>query len=128
MFQLFACRLHAARLTGLLAAVVFCFGLLMANPAVMHAQTSGDNGPVTGKVAPGQTAAVVEGTTESALNYMANVIFPLLTVAFLAYVVFAIRTGRGWVVGAVCAASCLLLSGLTRLLEYHVQQGAQGIH
>ena len=128
MFQLFASRLHAVRLTRLLAAVVFCFGLLMANPAVMNAQTSGDNGPVTGKVAPGQTAGVVEGTTESALNYMANVIFPLLTVAFLAYVVFAIRTGRGWVVGAVCAASCLLLSGLTRLLEYHVQQGAQGIH
>jgi hypothetical protein len=128
MSSLFASRLHAAPLTGLLAAVVFCFGLLVANPAAMHAQTSGDNGPVTGKVAPGQTAAVVEGTTESALNYMANVIFPLLTVAFLAYVVFAIRTGRGWVVGAVCAASCLLLSGLTRLLEYHVQQGAQGIH
>ena len=128
MFSLFASRVHAVRLQGLLAAVLFCFGLLMTNPALMHAQTSGDNGPVVGKVAPGQTAAVVEGTTESALNYMANTIFPLLTVAFLAYVVFAIRTGRGWVVGAVCAASCLLLSGLTRLLEYHVQQGAQGIH
>ena len=128
MFSLFASRLHAVRLKGLLAAVVFCFGLLMANPAVMHAQTSGDNGPITGKVAPGQTAAVVEGTTESALNYMANVIFPLLTVAFLALMVFCIRTGRGWVVSLCCAIGCLVLSGATRLLEYHVQQGAQGIH
>lgn len=128
MFSLFASRLHAVRLKGLLAAVLFCFGLLMANPAVMHAQTSGDNGPVVGKVAPGQTAAVVEGTTESALNYMANVIFPLLTVAFLGLMVFCIRTGRGWVVSLCCAIGCLVLSGATRLLEYHVQQGAQGIH
>jgi hypothetical protein len=128
MFQLLASRLAAVRLKGLSAAVLFCFGLLIAQPAVMHAQTSGDNGPVTGKVAPGQSAAVVEGTTESVLNYAANTIFPLLTVAFLGYVVFAIKTGRGWVVGGVCAAACLLLSGLTRLLEYHVTQGAAGIH
>ena len=128
MFSLFASRLRAVRLNGLLAAVLFCFGLLMANPAAMHAQTSGDNGPVTGKVAPGQTAAVVEGTTESALNYMANVIFPLLTVAFLGLMVFCIRTGRGWVASLCCAVGCLVLSGATRLLEYHVQQGAQGIH
>jgi hypothetical protein len=129
MFQVLASRLAAVRLKGLSAAVLFCFGLLLiAQPAVMHAQTSGDNGPVTGKVAPGQTAAVVEGTTESVLNYAANTIFPLLTVAFLGYVVFAIKTGRGWVVGGVCAVACLLLSGLTRLLEYHVMQGAAGIH
>jgi hypothetical protein len=129
MFQVLASRLAAVRLKGLSAAVLFCFGLLLiAQPAVMHAQTSGDNGPVTGKVAPGQTAAVVEGTTESVLNYAANTIFPLLTVAFLGYVVFAIKTGRGWVVGGVCAVACLLLSGLTRLLEYHVTQGAAGIH
>jgi hypothetical protein len=128
MFKLLASRLQAVRLKGLSAAVLFCFGLLIAQPAVIHAQTSGDNGPVTGKVAPGQNAAVVEGTTESVLNYSANTIFPLLTVAFLGYVVFAIKTGRGWVVGGVCAAACLLLSGLTRLLEYHVTQGAAGIH
>jgi hypothetical protein len=129
MFQVLASRLAAVLLKGLSAAVLFCFGLLLiAQPAVMHAQTSGDNGPVTGKVAPGQTAAVVEGTTESVLNYAANTIFPLLTVAFLGYVVFAIKTGRGWVVGGVCAVACLLLSGLTRLLEYHVTQGAAGIH
>ena len=127
MFQLLASRLQAVRLKGLSAAV-FCFGLLVAQPAMLHAQTSGDNGPVTGKVAPGQNAAVVEGTTESALNYMANTIFPLLTVAFLAAVVFCIKTGRGWLVSGVCAGACLLLSGLTRLLEYHVTQGAAGIH
>jgi hypothetical protein len=128
MFSLFASRLYAVRLKGLLAAVVFCFGLLMANPAVIQAQTSGDAGPVVGKVAPGQSAAVPEGTAESVLSYLANVIFPLLTVGFLAYVVFALKTGRGWLVGAVCAVCCLMLSGLTRLLEYHVMQGAAGIH
>ena len=127
MFQLLASRLQAVRLKGLSAAV-FCFGLLMAQPAMLHAQTSGDNGPVTGKVAPGQNAAVVEGTTEEVLNYMANTIFPLLTVAFLAAVIFCIKTGRGWLVSGVCAGACLLLSGLTRLLEYHVTQGAAGIH
>lgn len=128
MFQFLASRLQAVRLKGPIAAVLFCFGLLLAQPAVMHAQTSGDAGPVTGKVAPGQSAAVPEGTVESGLNYMANVIFPLLAVAFLAYVVFALKTGRGWVVGIVCAVACLCLSGLTRLLEYHVTQGAAGIH
>lgn len=107
---------------------LFGLALLVAAPTIVEAQTSGDNGPVVGKVAPGQTASVVEGTTESALTYMANVIFPLLTVAFLGYVVFAIKTGRGWVVGAICAFACLCLSGGTRLLEYHVAQGAGGIH
>ena len=128
MFYFFASRFVAVRLKGLSAAVLFCFGLLIAQPALMHAQTSGDNGPVVGKVAPGQTAATPEGTTESALNYMANTIFPLLTVAFLAVVVFCLKTGRGWVVSGICAGACLLLSGLTRLLEYHVAQGAAGIH
>ena len=128
MFQLLASRLGAVRLKGLSVAFLFCFGLLIAQPAVMHAQTSGDNGPVVGKVAPGQSAAVVEGTTESALNYMANTMFPLLTVAFLAGVVVCIKIGRGWIISGVCAGLCLLLSGATRLLEYHVQQGAAGIH
>ena len=94
----------------------------------MQAQTSGDNGPVVGKVAPGQQAGQLEGTTESTLTYVANIIFPLLTVAFLAYVVFAVKTGRGWVTSLVCSGLCLMLSGLTRLMEYHVQQGAGGIH
>ncbi len=128
MFQLLASRLAAVRLKGLSGAVLFCFGLLIAQPAVMHAQTSGDNGPVVGKVAPGQNAAVVEGTTESALNYMANTIFPLLTVAFLAGVLICLKLGRGYIITGVCAVGCLILSGLTRLLEYHVQQGAAGIH
>ena len=114
--------------SGALATALFGLALLVAAPTLVEAQTSGDNGPVVGKVAPGQTASVVEGTTESALTYMANVIFPLLTVAFLGYVVFAIKTGRGWVVGAICAFACLCLSGGTRLLEYHVAQGAGGIH
>lgn len=128
MFQTLASRLQPLRLKGLVAAVLFCFGLVIAQPAVLHAQTSGDAGPVVGKVAPGQSAAVPEGTAESVLSYLANVIFPLLTVAFLAVVIFCLRTGRGWVVSAVCALCCLMLSGLTRLLEYHVAQGASGIH
>jgi hypothetical protein len=92
------------------------------------AQTSGDAGPVTGKVAPGQQAGQIEGTTESTLTYMANVIFPLLTVGFLGLLIFCLKTGRGWVLSAVCAGLCLMLSGATRLLEWHVQQGAGGIH
>ncbi|MFL6449695.1 MAG: hypothetical protein ACJ746_18735 [Bryobacteraceae bacterium] len=124
-FSLPACTRSASRVCW--QRFFSVFGLLMAMPGVLHAQTSGDNGPVVGRVAPGQTAAVVEGTTESALNYMANVIFPLLTVAFLGLMVFCIRTGRGWVVSLCCAIGCLVLSGATRLLEYHVQQGAQGI-
>ena len=128
MVQLLASRFAAVRLKGLSVAFLFCFGLLILQPATMHAQTSGDSGPVVGKVAPGQNAGVVEGTTESVLNYAANVIFPLLTVAFLASVVVCIKIGRGWIVSVVCAGLCLLLSGLTRLLEFHVQQGAAGIH
>ena len=123
----FVSRLRTVRL-GAIAAALFCFALLTATPTLMPAQTSGDSGPVVGKVAPGQTAATVEGTTESSLNYAANVIFPLLTAGFLGYVIFAIKTGRGWLVGGVCAVLCLMISALTRLLEYHVARGAAGIH
>src|SRR5690242_18931540 len=110
MFSLFASRLHAIRLKSLLAAVLICFGLLMASPAVMHAQTSGDNGPVTGKVASGQSAAVVEGTTQCALNYMASLIFPLLPNTFLGLMVFCIRTDRDWVVILCGPIVCLVVS------------------
>jgi hypothetical protein len=99
----------------------------MTNPAVLHAQTSGDAGPVVGKVAPGQTAATTEGTLEQALNYGANAIFPLLMVAFFGWMIFAIRTGRGWLVSAVCGVLCILLSSLCRLAEHFVQAGAGGI-
>ncbi|MGH9610702.1 MAG: hypothetical protein ACRD34_13640 [Bryobacteraceae bacterium] len=126
MFSFFVSRRQA--FSGALAAAIFGFMLLTATPALVQAQTSGDAGPVLGRVAPGQQAGELEGTTESALTYVANVLFPLLTVAFLAYVVFALKSGRGWVTGAVCACLCLMLSGLTRLLEWHVEQGAGGIH
>jgi hypothetical protein len=95
MFQLLASRLQAVRLTGLTAAV-FCFGLLIAQAALMHAQTSDDNGPVTGKVAPGQNAAV-EGTTKSALYGERD--FPVAHGCFSRIQsFFAIKTvwGVGW--------------------------------
>ena len=111
-----------------LAAILLACSLVATTPSFAVAQTSGDAGPVTGKVAPGQQAGQIEGTTESALTYMANVIFPLLTVGFLGLLIFCIKTGRGWVLSAVCAGLCLMLSGATRLLEWHVQQGAGGIH
>lgn len=111
-----------------LAAAVFGFALLATTPMAVVAQTSGDAGPVTGKVAPGQQAGQIEGTTESGLTYTANTIIPMIGVAFLIYVIFAVKTGRGWVTAAVCAALCGMVSGAARLLEWHIQQGAGGIH
>lgn len=111
-----------------LASVVFGFLLLATIPTLASAQTSGDAGPVVGKVAPGQQAGQIEGTTESALTYSANTIIPMIGVAFLIYVIFALRTGRGWVTAAVCAALCGMVSGAARLIEWHIQQGAGGIH
>lgn len=105
------------------------FGLtLLASPVALIAQTSGDAGPITGKVAPGQQAGQVEGTTESVLTYTANTILPMIGVAFLIYVIFALRTGRGWAVAGICAVLCGVVSGLARLIEWHIQQGAGGIH
>jgi nitrate reductase NapE component len=125
MLNLFSSLKRAV--SGMLAAGVLGLTLLATTPALVEAQTSGANGPVVGKVAPGQSAGQVEGTTESGLTYAANVIFPLLAVAFICAVVFCVKTGRGWVVSAVCATLCLMISGITRLLEYHITQGANGI-
>jgi hypothetical protein len=111
-----------------LAAAVFTLALLGTTPLLVQAQTSGDAGPVVGKVAPGQQAGQIEGTTESALTYTANTIIPMIGVAFLIYVIFALRTGRGWVTAGVCAALCGMVSGAARLIEWHIQQGAGGIH
>src|ERR1700758_127167 len=120
------CPSSLRTLSQTLAAILLAFSLLATTQSFAVAQTSGDAGPVTGKVAPGQQAGQIEGTTESALTYMANTIFPLLTVGFLGFLIFCIKTGRGWVLSAVCAGLCLMLSGATRLLEWHVQQGAGG--
>ncbi len=126
MVRFLASRMRA--LSGALATALFGLTLLATTPVTMHAQTSGANGPVVGRVAPGQQAGQIEGTVESTLTYTANTIFPLLTVGFLAWLVFAVKSGRGWVTAAVCAVMCLMLSGGARLLEWHVTQGAGGIH
>jgi VIT1/CCC1 family predicted Fe2+/Mn2+ transporter len=105
------------------------FTLLAATPLLAPAQTSGDNGPVMGKVAPGQQANQLEGTTESTITYVANVIMPMIGVVFLIVMIFLLKTNRGgWVASLVTAMLCFMISGIARLIEYHVTQGAGGIH
>jgi hypothetical protein len=122
----------ASRLRALsrpLATALLGFTLLAATPTLAPAQTSGDNGPVVGKVAPGQQAGQVEGTIESVITYAANVIMPLIGGAFLILMIFLLKTQRGgWIVSLVCCIGCFVISGLLRLIEWHIQQGAGGVH
>jgi hypothetical protein len=119
---------HLRALSRPLATALLGFTLLAATPALVPAQTSGDNGPVVGKVAPGQQAGQIEGVIEVAITYFANVLMPLLSVGFLIFMIFQWRTGRGYIVSLCCGIGCLVISGLARLIEWYIQQGAGGIH
>jgi hypothetical protein len=95
-------------------------------PAAMLAQTSG-NAPVLGKSVPGQSAAGIEGTLSTAVNYVGNVIGPLTSGAFFLHAVYANHQGRGALKSVITGVGVLGVSQATRLAEYFVNTGSAGI-
>jgi hypothetical protein len=91
-------------------------------PAGAVAQNLG-NTPATGQAVQGQTAAQPEGAFLNVVNWIGNVICPVGAGLAVVGTVIQWRSGRSWLPTAMTAGGLLAVSGITRLVEYFIQNG-----
>lgn len=106
---------------GLLVIVSLQFMLL-----VSYAQNLGQQ-PATGRAVQGQTAAQPEGAVLNLVNWVGNVIAPVGAALAVVMAVVAYSQGRGVARWAITAGGLLVISGLTRLIEFWISNGTQGV-
>src|SRR5437660_2867389 len=107
---------HSARLAALF---LFLIVLLQLSPLFVQAQSLGGS-PATGKAVQGQTAAQPEGAFLNLVNWVGNVIAPVGAVLCVVMAVINYTHGRGVARWAIAAGGLLLVSGLTRLIEFWI--------
>lgn len=95
-------------------------------PVLVHAQNLG-GAPAFDKTVQGQSAAQPEGTLLNLVNFVGNVLCPLGAAVFVVAALVSYVQGRGAVRWAVTAVGLLMISGLTRLIESWVTNGAAGV-
>jgi hypothetical protein len=93
---------------------------------ISYAQNLGQS-PATGQAVQGQTAAQPEGAVLNAVNWVGNVIAPVGAALAVVMAVIAYSQGRGVARWAITAAGLLVISGLTRLIEFWIQNGTAGV-
>jgi hypothetical protein len=91
-----------------------------------YAQNLGQQ-PATGQAVQGQTAAQPEGAVLNAVNWVGNVIAPVGAALAVVMAVIAYSQGRGVARWAITAAGLLVVSGLTRLIEFWISNGTAGV-
>jgi hypothetical protein len=96
-------------------------------PIVIYAQNLGQQ-PATGQAVQGQTAAQPEGTVLNFVNWVGNVISPVGAALAVVMAVVSYSQGRGVARWAITAGGLLVISGLTRLIEFWIANGTTGVH
>jgi hypothetical protein len=94
--------------------------------AMLWAQNLGA-APATNVAVQGETAAQPEGTFLNFINWVGNVIAPVSAGGAIVGAVAAWLTGRGVGRWLVATAALLLVSGVTRLIEFFVTNGTGGV-
>ena len=109
-------------------AVVYLWTILCLQlfPLVSYAQNLGSQ-PATGQAVQGQTAAQPEGAVLNLVNWVGNVIAPVGAALAVVMAVTAYSQGRGVARWAITAGGLLVISGLTRLIEFWIQNGTGGV-
>jgi hypothetical protein len=109
-------------------ALVYLLALVALHmfPLISYAQNLGA-APATGQAVQGQTAAQPEGTVLNLVNWVGNVIAPVGSALAVVMAVVAYSQGRGVARWAVTAGGLLVVSGLTRLIEFWIQNGTAGV-
>ena len=100
--------------------------LLQPSPMLTQAQNLGGT-PATNKAVQGQTAAQPEGAFLNLVNWIGNVIAPVGAALCVVMAIINYTHGRGVARWAVAAAGLLMISGLTRLIEFWINQGTAGV-
>jgi hypothetical protein len=83
--------------------------------------------PAVNKAVQGQTAAQPEGAFLNLVNWVGNVIAPVGAALCVVMAIVSYTHGRGVARWVVAAAGLLLVSGLTRLIEFWISQGQGGV-
>ena len=100
--------------------------LFQCAPLVSFAQNLGQQ-PATGQAVQGETAAQPEGTVLNLVNWVGNVIAPVGAALAVVMAVVSYSQGRGVMRWSVTAAGLLVISGLTRLIEFWIANGTGGV-
>jgi hypothetical protein len=112
---------------GLLAIVgLLAIAWLQLFPLMSYAQNLGQQ-PAVGQAVQGETAAQPEGTVLNLVNWVGNVIAPVGAALAVVMAVIAYSQGRGVMRWSVTAAGLLVISGLTRLIEFWIANGTGGV-
>jgi hypothetical protein len=99
---------------------------LQFSPLASYGQNTGTE-PVFNKAVQGQQATQPEGTLLNIVNWIGNVVSPLLAVGAIVMAVISYTNGRGVARWAVTAVGLLMISGLTRLIEAWINAGKGGV-
>jgi hypothetical protein len=105
---------------------LFLIALLQLFPLTAYAQNLGQQ-PATGQAVQGQTAAQPEGTVLNLVNWVGNVISPVGAALAVVMAVVSYSQGRGVARWAITAGGLLVISGLTRLIEFWIANGTAGV-
>lgn len=108
------------------ALFLFLIVLLQLSPVLIQAQNLG-GAPATNKAVQGQTAAQPEGAFLNLVNWVGNVIAPVGAALCVVMAIINYTHGRGVARWAIAAAGLLMVSALTRLIEFWISQGTSGV-
>src|SRR5215813_3085986 len=100
--------------------------LLQLLPVLALGQNLGGQ-PALNKAVQGQTAAQPEGAFLNLVNWVGNVIAPVGAALCVVMAIVAYTHGRGVARWAVAAGGLLAISGLTRLIEFWINNGTAGV-
>lgn len=107
---------------------VLIVGILLTQVAVTVACAQNLGGtPQLNKAVQGQTAAQPEGAFLNFVNWVGNVIAPVGAALCVVMAIVSYVHGRGVARWAIAALALLLVSGLTRLIEFWITQGQSGV-
>src|SRR5215471_16601345 len=118
-------RHEIARRQRITAVVVMAL-LLVSTQAVLVAQNLGA-APQVNVAVQGQQGAQPEGTFLNLINWIGNVIAPVGAGGASLMAIGAFAMGRGFAKWVFTAIGLLMVSGVTRLLEFWIAQGTGGV-
>lgn len=110
-----------------IAALFLCVVVLtQIVPVAVRGQNLGGT-PQVNKAVQGQTAAQPEGAFLNLVNWIGNVIAPVGAALCVVMAIISYTNGRGVARWAIAGGGLLMISGLTRLIEFWIQQGQAGV-
>jgi hypothetical protein len=116
---------HNSQRLKLTVAVVLAL-FILAMQAGLNAQNLGA-APQVNVAVQGQQGTQPEGTFLNLINWIGNVIAPVGAGGAALMAIGAFAMGRGFAKWVFTAIGLLMVSGVTRLLEYWIAQGTAGV-